>query len=66
MLNFHLGYSVSVVTELVLRCSTTFNLKSAKGLGSLELSNSAPIIICGHLEYQPLGYFKGSGYCGQS
>ena len=33
--------------------------------GQLE-SSSTPIIFCGHLEYQPLGYFKGSGYCGQS
>lgn len=38
MLDFHLGYSVSVATELVPRGGVIFNLESVKGLGSLELS----------------------------
>lgn len=41
MLDFHLGYSVTVVVaKLVPRGSITFNLKSTKGFGSVELSIS--------------------------
>lgn len=46
MLDFHLGYIVTVViTELVPRGSVTFNLESAKGFGSVELSVSKRLAV---------------------